>query len=252
MTRNTPADEFYVGYLPRAPQRLARLHVRIVSAAILVGLLIALVLIFSQQPFARATFEFGEYREFAGLLEAKPYPALLVPRPGASGAQFPFSRYLLVNPGKHGADADVLGFANKGVHLRGSLIYRDNQVMIELLPGSLALQSSAPANAAAETQLGQVTVIGEIVDSKCYLGVMNPGRTKVHRDCAVRCISGGIPPMLVTADARYLLAGTDGRKLNQELLGMVGETIEVRGTAIRSGETLSLRTEPGTFRRVSR
>jgi len=251
MTRNTPADEFYVGYLPRAPQGLARLLVRIISAAILIGLSVALVLVLAQQPFPRATFEFGEYREFAGLLEAKPYPALLVPRPGASGVQFPFSRYLLVAPGKHGADAHVLGFANKGVHLRGSLIYRENQVMIELLPGSLTLASSQPAGAVAGTQLGQVTVTGEIVDSKCYLGVMNPGRTKVHRDCAVRCISGGIPPMLVTADARYLLVGTDGRQLNQELLEIVGETIEVRGTAVQSGETLSLRAEPGTFRRIS-
>ena len=83
--------------------------------------------------------------------------------------------------------------------------------MIELLSGSLALQSSTPVSQFDETELGEVTIIGEIVDSKCYLGVMNPGRTKVHRDCATRCISGGIPPMLVTADATYLLVGTDGR-----------------------------------------
>jgi hypothetical protein len=29
-----------------------------------------------------------------------------------------------------------------------------------------------------------MTLTGEIVDSKCYLGVMNPGQGKVHRDCA--------------------------------------------------------------------
>jgi hypothetical protein len=99
--------------------------------------------------------------------------------------------------------------------------------------------------------LGEVTILGEMVDSKCYLGVMNPGRTKVHRDCAVRCISGGIPPMLVTGDATYLLVGTDGRQLNQEVLNMVGETIEVRGMAVRSGETLSIKSEPVTYRRMA-
>jgi hypothetical protein len=245
-----PTGDFYIGYLPRAPKDLARVLARIVAAAILLALGIAIVLIFNQQPFPRATFEFGEYRDFFGLVEARPYPALLVSRPGASGIEAAYSRFLLVAPGKHGADADVLSFQNQTVRLRGSLIYRDGQTMIELLPGSIALQSSAPSNAAVETELGPVTLIGEIVDSKCYLGVMNPGRTKVHRDCAARCISGGIPPMLVTAGASYLLVGTDGRKLNQEVLDLVGETIEVFGKVFRSGETLTLRAEPGTFRRI--
>ena len=75
---------------------------------------------------------------------------------------------------------------------------------------------------------------GEIVDSKCYLGVMNPGRSKVHRDCAARCLRGGIPPMLVTADATYLLAGAEGADF-------VGETVQVEGDVERSGDTLILR-----------
>jgi hypothetical protein len=219
---------------------------------VILGLLTGLVLVFGQQPFPRSTFEYQQFREFTGLVETNPYPSLLVERPGAPAGQSPYSRYLLVAPGKHGADSDVHEFAGKRVSLRGSLIYRDGQTMIELLPGSLALQSSTPLNRIEETKLGEVTVVGEIVDSKCYLGVMNPGRTKVHRDCATRCISGGIPPMLVTADATYLLVGTGGRQLNQEVLDMVGETIEVRGTAVRSGETLSLQSEPGTYRRMAR
>jgi hypothetical protein len=246
-----PLDDFYVGYLPRAPKPLARLVARIVAAAVVLGLVISLVLVISQQPFPRATFEFGEYREFAGLLEARPYPALLVPRPGASDGQPLYSRYLLVASGKHGADADVHGFLNESVRLRGSLIYRDSQTMIELLPGSLTPQTLAQGGQISETRLGEVTVIGEIVDSKCYLGVMNPGRTKVHRDCAARCISGGIPPMLVTADSTYLLTGKDGGKLNQEVLDVVGETIQVQGEVIRDGETLALRADPGTYRRLS-
>jgi hypothetical protein len=257
MPRNAPGSksedaEFYVGYLPRAPKCLAHVVFRITVALTALVLVIGLVLVFGQQPFARSTFEFQQYREFTGLVEMNPYPALLVERPGAGAEQPPYSRYLLVAPGKHGADSDVRGFAGKRVSLRGSLIYRDGQTMIELLPGSLALRSSAPPNQPKDTQLGEVTVVGEIVDSKCYLGVMNPGRTKVHRDCAARCISGGIPPMLVTGDATYLLVGTDGRQLNQEVLDMVGETIEVHGTAVRSGETRQIKSNPGTYRRVTR
>ena len=67
----------------------------------------------------------------------------------------------------------------------------------------------------------------------------------------MRCIRVGIPPALATKDAFYLLTGADGRKLNSEVLGVVGETIEVRGTAVRAGDTMILKSEPATFRRVS-
>jgi hypothetical protein len=216
------------------------------------GLAIALVLVFGQQPFLRATFEFGQDREFDGRIEVRPYPVLLVSRPGAAGNQLAYSRYLLAAPGKQGADAEVRRFSNRLVRLHGSLIYRDGQTMIELMPGSVVVRGPAVANPPRETAVGSVTVIGEIVDSKCFLGVMNPGRTKVHRDCAARCISGGIPPMLLAANALYLLVGADGRKLKQELLQMVGETVEVRGNVLLSGETLTLYSEPGTYRRLGR
>ena len=57
--------------------------------------------------------------------------------------------------------------------------------------------------------LGEHTLRGEIVDIKCYLGVMKPAHGKPHRSCAARCISGGIPPVLMVkdrdGDTNYLL-----------------------------------------------
>jgi len=242
---NSDNEEFYIGYAPRPPRRIARTIFRVVVGLNALAATVALVLLLVQRPFARSTFEFQQYREFAGELELKPYPALLVVRPGGNE----YSRYLLVAPGKHGADAEVRSFAGKAVHLRGSLIYRDSQTMVELVPGSVKVLKKEPAVVSFAT-VGEVTLTGEIVDSKCYLGVMNPGRTKVHRECAARCISGGIPPAFVTADGFYLLVGGDGRSVRHEVLDWVGETIEVTGTVQRSGETLILRTEPTSFRRV--
>jgi hypothetical protein len=239
------SDEFYIGYAPRLPERTARTVFRTVVALIVLTIAVASILLFAQQPFARSTFEFQQYRQFTGVIEMNPYPALLVGHPGENGD----SRYLLVAPGKHGADAEAGRFAGKTVSLRGSLIYRAGQTMVEVVPGSLNEVPGTPAKA-GETDLGNTIVRGEIVDSKCYLGVMNPGRTKVHRDCAARCISGGIPPALVTSDGFYLLVGGDGRPLRREILQWVGETIEVRGNVRRSGETLILRAEPADFRRV--
>ena len=242
---NSDNEEFYIGYAPRPPRRIARTISRAVVGLNALAAAVALVLVFAQRPFARSTFEFQQYREFTGEMELKPYPALLVVRPGDKE----YSRYLLVAPGKHGADAEVRSFAGEAVQLRGSLIYRDGQTMVELVPGSVQALRKEPAAVSFAT-LGEVTLTGEIVDSKCFLGVMNPGRTKVHRDCAARCISGGIPPAFVTADGFYLLVGGDGRAVQHEVLDWVGETIEVTGTVVRSGETLILRAEPMSFRRI--
>jgi hypothetical protein len=104
------------------------------------------------------------------------------------------------------------------------------------------------------TDLGEVTLKGEIVDSKCYLGVMNPGNGKVHRDCAVRCISGGAPPAFIAQDSKgdvrvLLLTGSDGRALNREILSFVAEPLELTGRLARRGDSLFLLSEPSTFRR---
>ena len=243
---NSDTNEFYIGYAQRAPRRIARTIFRAVIGVNVLGIAVAGVLIFAQQPFARSVFEFQQYRDFKGIIEMKPYPALLVEHPGGKE----YSRYLLVAPGKHGADAEVGSFESKTVSLRGSLIYRAGQTMLEVVPGSAKEQPGVPLED-AEMNLGDIVIRGEIVDSKCYLGVMNPGQTKVHRDCAARCISGDIPPALVTSDGLYLLVGGDGRPLGREVLDWVGETIEVSGNARRSGETLMLRAEPLNFRRVS-
>ena len=128
--------------------------------------------------------------------------------------------------------------------------------MLEVVPGSMhEIATARYTDPAKSNDLGPVTLRGEIVDSKCYLGVMNPGNGKVHRDCAVRCISGGAPPAFVARDAEgdsrvLLLVGSDGRQLNREVLSFVAEPIEVTGELLRSGANLILKAEPSRFRRV--
>ena len=69
----------------------------------------------------------------------QPFPTLLVARPGEIGQQDKYSRYLLVAPGKHGADDLVAGFDGKQVRLQGQLIYREGGTMVEIAPGSIAV-----------------------------------------------------------------------------------------------------------------
>jgi hypothetical protein len=187
-------SEFYVGYLPKAPPATARFIKTIVVSLAVFGLITALILVLSQMPFAHSIFEFGNWRSFEGSVASKPYPMLLVPRPGSDE----FSQYLLVAPGKHSADSLLAALEGKHVRLQGQLIYRDGQTMVEIDPRKITVLEPTQNPGLETTGLGTVTLTGEIVDSKCYLGVMNPGRRKVHRDCAARCLSGGIPPALLT------------------------------------------------------
>ena len=252
-------DEFYVGYEPNAPPELAKRTIRVIAGLCAVTLCVSLMLVFGQQRFAPAAFEFQQYKEFEGLIEERPVPSLLVRRPGATGTVSALSRYPLVLPGKHGASLSVQGFAGTWVRLQGSLIYRAEQTMIELIPNSIRTLSLFPHQVASQTvpdkDLGVFTIAGEIVDTKCYFGVMNPGNGKVHKDCAVRCIGGGIPPALLVRSQDeestvLLLVGTDGRQLNGEILDKVGEPVEIQGRLVCYGDTLRLSAEPRSIRRL--
>ncbi len=246
-------NDFYIGYLPKAPEGLARFLRRVIGALGWLTIGIALVLIIGQMPFANSVFEYGRVRGFEGTIATAPYPALLVERPGMAGQQSKYSRYLLVAPGKHGADDLVAGFEGKQVRLQGQLIYREGGTMVEITPGSIAVIDTAPAVQATTRDLGTVTVTGEIVDSKCYLGVMNPGQGKVHRDCAARCLSGGIPPIFVTTDGheQFLLVGLDGRALGRDALReFIAEPIEIQGELLETGSTQLLKVDPSALRHM--
>ncbi len=114
--------------------------------------------------------------------------------------------------------------------------------MIELLPGSLAPAAGDGVPATA-LDLGPVQLTGEIADSKCYFGVMNPGNGKVHRGCAVRCISGGIPPAFLVRDAGGRTMTMLLADLKPELLEHVAEPITLRGRLTRSEGRLILHPE---------
>jgi hypothetical protein len=233
-------SEFYIGYLPKAPATTARFVKKIVAGLTVLAVIAAMVLVLSQMPFARSTFEFGHWRSFEGVIANNPYPMLLVPRPGSHE----FSQYLLVAPGKHGADSFVTTFEGKNVRLQGQLIYRDGQTMVEIDPKTIKMMESAPSGSET-TDLGTATLTGEIVDSKCYLGVMNPGRGKVHRDCAARCLSGGIPPALLTSTGEIvLLVNHDGKAFARDTLReFVDEVVVVRGELVRRGDIKMVQAE---------
>lgn len=238
-------NTFYVGYLPKAPQPLVRfLTIRIVLLFLAItGLGLGFAL--WQKPFANGTFEFGQYRSFEGTLILNPYPMLLLNRPHSDSQ----SRYFLVAFGKDGGQAALAEYHGQRVRLAAQLIYRDNQTMLEFKAGSITRLGRGKKPAVARTIYEQVTLRGEIVDSKCFLGVMKPGEGKTHKACAVRCIAGGIPPILVTTGLDgghhyFLLTNTDGSAVNQAVLPYVAEPVSITGTVKLAGNQVILAANP--------
>lgn len=238
-------NNFYIGYLPQAPNDLRRFLRRMVAALASLAVALAIILVLAQQKFSAAFFEFTKVRNFTGTLQANPYPTLLVIDPTSQAP----TQYLIAGVGKHSFTERLTELNGKPVHLRAKLIYRNEGAMLEVMPNTIAPESRITDSPTAPTFVEQsedVTLSGEIVDTKCFLGVMNPGRTKVHRDCAARCLSGGIPPALLVQDGTsstlYLLAASDGAKLDpKRFLAHVGEPVTVQGKLFRSANSKQIR-----------
>lgn len=250
-------DEFYIGWETKAAPCIGRTLRKVVVVLWSSAVLISVGLSVSQRLIGQSAFEWGTSKSFSGILQTEPYPCLLVPRPGRAGGQLSFSTYYLVAPWKFGLKCEALApLSGKSVTLKGALIYRGNQTMVETRPEWIQVSDKPPVTLVPQTiPLGRQTLVGEIVDSKCFLGVMNPGQLAPHRACAIRCISGGVPPVLLvqpkTGPATYLLlVSSDGKPVNQQVLDLVAEPVEVTGEVERQGDRLILRADPASYRRL--
>jgi hypothetical protein len=252
-------DEFYIGWQSNAPPNTGRWIRRAVVLLLAFATVLGVLLAVAQRTIGASVFEWGKVKSFSGILKSQPYPHLLVPRPGV-GNPTSFSSYYLVNPFKFGFDSQTSAdLDGQMVNLKGTLIYRGNQTMIEVEKGSISTNNASTLQrldaSAHPLRLGRQKLVGEIVDSKCYLGVMNPGALTPHRACAIRCISGGIPPVLLVRQRNapplyFLLVSRDGKPVNKQVLDLVGEPVEIFGEVERQGELLTLRADPADYRRL--
>ena len=184
-------DEFYVGYADRAPDGLARFTKRVVILLALVVPLATAWIASAQNPLPEGTFEFNVSRDYEGVLFETPFPVLR-----SEGMPM-----LLVGLGKQGLPDFARGHHGSRVRFSGSLIHRQGVAMVEMNdPESFEVLGAAPPGEGNVEVLGPVELVGELVDTKCYLGVMRPATGKVHRACAVRCLKGGIPPGLLVRE----------------------------------------------------
>jgi hypothetical protein len=255
---DTESEEFFIGYGPPMPPRLARFVTRAVLGIACVLLVWAVTLAAGHRSLEGGTFEFGHPKRFSGTIVERPFPGLRLD--GVDSNVEPWT--LLVAPGKHGADALVSGLEGRHATLTGTRIQRGSHTMIEVESESLLSRASdAPSMEATglleRSDEGLVKLTGEIVDSKCFLGVMVPGSGKTHKECASLCLRGGIPPALYVQDraghsSLLLLTGPTGEPVGAPAVQAAGETISLIGSIQRQGGWLVLRTNPSSWHRVDR
>lgn len=238
-------DEFYVGYMPEAPTRTASVIKKTLACLGVLVVSIGAILVWSQKKFPPSEFEYGITTTVDGYLFVDPVPHLAVPLgTSADGSQL-YENILLVGSGKAGAKDVVAAIAHSAnktlvssrVRLAGYLIYGDGKTILQITAEDnekAEVSPGMPPSLHTGTSQGNLTVTGEVVDPKCYFGVMKPGEGKAHRSCAIRCISGGIPPVFhATGSTDYLiLVDENFEPLNERILPEVGDEITLSGEVI--------------------
>ncbi len=241
-----PNDEFYVGYLPVPPAQRRFVVVVCVLLLILTGSVAALAAI-SQREAGAGFWDTATPRAWEGTVRLDPYPMLIV----EPGGLEPAGRVFVVQMGKVGAQEPLAGFGDARVRVEGYQLERDGRRIIELAPDAAVVRlGGAQLPVPPEQQLGEVTLDGEIVDYKCFLGAMKPGDGKGHKACATLCIRGGIPPMFVTRGADgmptyTLLVDSQGDPEIDSFIDYAGEPVSLTGVLVQRGDLRMIRVSPG-------
>lgn len=254
-------NEFYIGWLPKAPPIFVKHIKKVLLVLFPTALVTGVLLSSSQKKFSTASFEFGKLAEIKGIYYNKPVPILKV-----FDKKNLATTILLVGYGKHGAETAMMqlekengiSLNGKEIILKGTLLYSDGKVLMQVDKNDSPIVHVGALFSVQQQKkdLGIQTIRGEIIDPKCYFGVMKPGEGKVHRDCAIRCILGGIPPVLHVRNEKgdnnyYLIVGENGEPMNEAVQHVVAEPVSIDARAEQQGDWIILYTNKNKIQRYS-
>ncbi len=237
-------NDFYIGWKEDMPDSTRSFLKKVLIPIFIFIPLLVVTVVFFQKPFNQHQFEFGNITTVTGIYYEKPFPILV-----ADKGILPDSLshdIVLVGYGKFGAQGIIKdiekkhgAIIGKKVTLAGTLIYGDGKTLMELTELEASLVTIVDHNITTyQTPSVEkpISLSGEIIDPKCYFGVMKPGEGKVHKSCAIRCISGGIPPVFKAkaSDQKeparyYLIFDENGHEVNKRILPYVAEQIMLTG-----------------------
>ncbi|GJL94486.1 MAG: hypothetical protein DHS20C05_08910 [Hyphococcus sp.] len=193
-----------------------------------------------------------------GVLTHHPYPMI---RFADTNAPFGLRTVLIVAIGKCTSALEWRDRAAEAVTASGVLIQRKDHQMLEVPPFAqewlASVDGPVDTALAAPTieSLGSARLAGTIMDSKCFFGVMRPGRGKTHKACASLCIRGGIPPSfwVRSRDGReqiMLMTDAAGDPMPKDILPLVADPVEAEGEIVRVGDLIQFRADTSAYRRI--
>lgn len=230
-------DDFYIGWSNEIPKSYARKAKLFMMVAIISMVSIGAIYVKNQRGYIDSTYEYGVIQEFSGYLVKDPIWGLRVEEDDK------IKTIPLVGFGKMGPESTLMKMMETHdlkegtmVTLRGMVFHYQGKYWMELTEKENSLVSAGSQTMLDRdiTMAGYMELEGEIVDPKCFFGVMNPATKAVHRSCAIRCISGGMPPVLaIREDGKfvdyYFLHGKEMESIAGMLLPYVGIPVKLSG-----------------------
>lgn len=229
-----PKQELYIGWqdhLPSGSRNLIRTFLVVIFGLMI---LIASLLVIRQNQFASSQYQIGKITEHQGYLFSLPRPTLVQVADNGDRTSI-----LLVSYGKFGADEDLrIWYQDHPEAARGSMVKINGTTatfngvtVLELThkDQSIELIEADKLRERQQKKLGFTQLHGEIVDPKCFFGAMKPGEGKIHKSCAIRCLSGGIPPVLVAEDGLYYTLQFPDHVSISDISSMVAKPVRLEG-----------------------
>ncbi len=189
-----------------------------------------------------------------GRIGFHPYPVLWVDGIG----------HVIAGIGKVHADPYCREFEGQSVEVKGVKITRNDCFMLGVAEGDIKPIVKVLPRIPPLTQVNDVSLLGEILDAQCYMGIMNPGYGRTHRGCATQCIRGG-QPVFFSMGIRgsdssggvqtcggngYLLANASGDKVNSEILNDIAVPVTIDAKLQKIGNLYRLVYKSGSLKRL--
>lgn len=102
----------------------------------------------------------------------------------------------------------------------------------------VALVLSVLTVTAQDKKKKDMTLMGEVIDIKCYLNGMMENMGAEHKQCAIDCIKGGLPVGILDAESKnvYTVVPKTGMKAaNEELAKYAAQKVKLTGTFMEKG-----------------
>ncbi|MCA9272025.1 MAG: hypothetical protein KDA31_03155 [Phycisphaerales bacterium] len=233
-------ERIYVGYLPMSG-RLRTFTLIAVSALLLAGLVASGIVAYTLRRSGTGQWDTSQPVTLSGVARLRPYPHL----------ETLDGPVLLAEPGKHGAQGRTANIDGHEVMVTGTTLMRGTLRALEITEVS-APSGERVGPTSIELGADEITLLGEILDSKCYLGAMKPGDGPTHKACAILCLRGGIAPLFVgeTEAGEVIVAvlcSPDGSPVSEEIIAFAGETVRVRGRIGTFGSLQVFAVAPGAL-----